>query len=80
MKITLESTSKIITYECSKGGKVPVRIWEGKTEAGVEVVAFIAHVAVHKDADASEFNESLQESKPPVHPLSLGMDFRYFID
>lgn len=56
MKITVESTSKIIHHR-----GVPVRVWEGETERGVKMVAFIAYVAVATDADNSQFEAELQE-------------------
>ena len=60
MRIQLESTDKIVTLN-----GVPARIWEGVTESGIEIHAFITRVAVHKDADASEFEAELQEHAPP---------------
>jgi hypothetical protein len=36
MKIHIESTSKVVTFEID-GKPVPARIWEGKTEHGVPV-------------------------------------------
>jgi hypothetical protein len=63
MKITLESTSKIVELN-----GVPARIWEGKTDTGIEVHAFITRLAVHKDDDATQFEVELQEHAAPKNP------------
>lgn len=44
MKITLENTPKIVTLVI--GGKdVPARVWQGMTESGIPVHAFITRIA-----------------------------------
>lgn len=60
MKITLESTSKVVQLD-----GVAARIWEGKTESGIEVHAFITRIAVHKDSDNSQFESELCEQRAP---------------
>lgn len=60
MKVNLESTTKIIELN-----GVPVRVWQGKTENGIEVHAFITRIAVHNDLDASEFEKDLRECAVP---------------
>lgn len=60
MKVTLESTSKIVELN-----GVPARIWEGFTEGGVQVHCFITRVAVHRDLDATEFARELEEQAAP---------------
>jgi hypothetical protein len=60
MKVTLESTSKIVEIN-----GVPARVWEGKTESGIDVHCFITRVAVHKDDDTSQFERELKENTPP---------------
>lgn len=64
MKMKIESTSKIVTLRVG-GQDVPARIWEGHTEAGVPVHAFITRVAVAKEEDASQFEAELQEHRAP---------------
>jgi hypothetical protein len=112
MKLTLESTSKIVELmpsaprevkitnvlqrkaECKEGitltpsevdtvvrllgdTAMAVRIWEGKTESGIAVHAFITRVAVHKAEDCAQFERELQETRPPsaeiaqVYPLRM---------
>jgi hypothetical protein len=60
MKVTLESTSAIVSYQGQ-----PCRIWQGKTEKGVECFAIVALIAHHKDGDAAEFEADLQEVITP---------------
>jgi hypothetical protein len=64
LKITLESTTKIVELAT---GRVPVhvRIWEGHTESGIPVHAYIARVAAPQDADQSQFQRELQECRAP---------------
>jgi hypothetical protein len=44
MKITIESTPKIITLVID-GNEVPARVWQGATELGIPVQCFIASIA-----------------------------------
>lgn len=60
MRITLENTSKIVELN-----GIPARIWEGRTESGIQIHAFITRVAVRNDADCSEFERDLQETRAP---------------
>lgn len=72
MKITIESTSKIVELN-----GVPARLWEGHTESGIEVHCFITRIAVHKDQDCSQFEKELKEQPQPsalldgVYPLRM---------
>lgn len=70
MKVTMESTDLI-----GEVNGVPARIWEGVTEGGVEFMAFVTRVMVHKDHSQTEFETELIESPPPkqatVHPIPL---------
>lgn len=60
MKITIESTTKIV-----EASGIQCRVWEGETESGVKIHCLIPRIAVHKDQDASQFERELQEQKPP---------------
>lgn len=63
MKVTLTSTTKIVTLD-----GVPARVWEGTTERGVPVIAFVTRVAVDLDTDVAElavFEAELAECRPP---------------
>lgn len=65
VKITLESTTKV----CTLNG-IQVRVWEGKTEAGVPMCAFIARVAVSRDEDVAQFDRDLQACRVPSAEVS----------
>ena len=64
MKITIEPTSRFVYLEVD-GASVPARVWEGRTEAGVECYLLVTRIAVHKDADQSEFERNLTEQVAP---------------
>ena len=60
MKITVESTTKIVQFN-----GLPARIWEGETETGIPVHVFITRIAVAREADTGQFEHELQECRPP---------------
>jgi hypothetical protein len=60
MKIKLESTSQIVELD-----GIECRVWEGTTEGGVPLTAFIPRVAVHRDHDQSQFERELTEQREP---------------
>jgi hypothetical protein len=64
MKIEIESTSRIVQVE-NNGASVPCRVWEGRTESGIEVQCLIVRIAASKDADLSQFERELEEQRPP---------------
>jgi len=72
MKVTLESTTEIVEIN-----GVAARIWQGQTDSGIEVHAFITRIAVDKDADVSEFERELKVCTPPrasvagVYPIRM---------
>lgn len=71
MKITIESTTKII-----KADGIECRVWEGKTASGINVMCLIPRVVVKADQDCSQFEKELQEQRAPsedaqVFPLSM---------
>lgn len=61
MKITIESTNKIVELN-----GVPARIWEGKTEDGTELHCYVTRVAVAEGQDTRQFEQQLQEHKTPT--------------
>jgi len=69
MKVTLESTTKIVTLETPTGA-VPARVWEGFTESGIACQAFVTRIAVHKHDDSSQFERELEEQRAPSAALS----------
>lgn len=44
---------------------MPARIWEGQTDSGIAVHCFITRIAVHNDANHSDFERELQEQRAP---------------
>jgi hypothetical protein len=64
MKVTLESTDKIVTLVIG-GQEVPARIWEGFTAHGIACHAFITRIAVRDTENAAEFERDLQEQRKP---------------
>lgn len=64
MKVTLESTTRIVELE-RNGQKMPARVWEGTTESGIKVYAAITRIAVHKDDDATQFEREVEACVPP---------------
>jgi len=75
MKITIESTTKIVELN-----GVPARIWEGETETGIKVHCFITRIAIEKNEPrADEFNNDLQKQKPPTAAIEA-YSYRMFLD
>lgn len=65
MKITMESTTRIVELVAPGGGIVPARMWEGQTESGIAVQVLVTRVAVLKTDDCSQFESELKEQKAP---------------
>lgn len=61
MKITLEQTSQIVNVD-----GVEARIWEGKTESGIPLTAFITRVAVSAEDDYAQFERELKSQRAPT--------------
>jgi hypothetical protein len=66
MKIMIESTDQVTDFD-----GVPVRLWEGTTEAGTPCKVFIHRIAIHKDHDADQFSRELAEQLPPGRKVPL---------
>jgi hypothetical protein len=71
MKINIESTTKVVQLN-----GVPARIWEGTTDSGMKIHAFITRVAIGEDEDGTQFEKELRECVAPsaaleVYPLSM---------
>lgn len=74
MKVTLESTSRVVNLETTHNGvmtRVPARVWEGTTDKGVRCYALVTRIAAHKDDDLAEFEHDLQEQ---IAPSSQAME------
>ena len=68
MKITIESTDRIVTVEGEDRVCIPARLWEGKTDSGIKVQCLIVRIAAHKGEDLSQFERELQEQRTPSSP------------
>lgn len=69
MRITLESTTKLVEVN-----GVPARIWEGATESGIPIHAYVTRVAVEEGQNQEEFERQLQSHRvpsPAVQAISL---------
>jgi hypothetical protein len=60
MKITIESTGRIVNLE-----GIDCRLWEGTTERGVKIECLIPRVAARDDQDLSQFEAELKEQRAP---------------
>lgn len=80
MKITIESTAKIVTLVVG-GHDVPARVWQGQTESGIPVQCFITRIAPEIpesdpriDERLVEFNRDLMQQadlRPTVQAIPL---------
>jgi hypothetical protein len=52
---------------------VPVRLWEGETDAGTPCKVFVHRLAVPDDADQAEFMRELSVQVPPGRRVPLAM-------
>ena len=74
MKITIESTDKIVSLDIRQGShgiSTPARIWEGYTESGVPVHCFVTRIAPtveDKPENAEQFREFERELKEQRKP------------
>jgi hypothetical protein len=64
MRVTLESTTKIVELITINGHTVPARVWEGHTESGIPCHAYVTRIAVARGEDASQFERELVEQRP----------------
>jgi hypothetical protein len=66
MKITMESTARIVTIQARMfSDGIQCRVWEGVTERGIKVQCLVARIAVLSTDDTSQFEAELQEARPP---------------
>lgn len=65
MKITIQNTTKIVNLSTS-GGTVPARIWEGQTESGIPVMAYVTRLSTPANGRLTEFENELQATTAPT--------------
>ena len=71
MKVTLESTSRIVTL-VQNGVEIPARVWEGRSESGIEVTALVVRLTAPKEQNLRRFEDELLACRPPSR------EFEYF--
>lgn len=85
MKITLENTSRIVQLVIN-GQTVPARIWQGQTENGIPVHAFITRIApeIPKsdpriDELTHEFEADLRRTADPRSEILNAIPLRFIL-
>lgn len=87
MKITIESTDKIVTLTGQQvgGGNVKARVWQGETDSGIPVQCFIPLIRPeipesNPDIDklTSQFETELKRLATP-RPSIEGIPMRFFV-
>jgi len=73
MKITVESTTKIIDV-----GRGKARVWQGTTESGIPIACVIMRVAVRNGHPTEQFEKELQEQAIPNRDAVEAFDSRMF--
>ena len=81
MKITIESTDKVVEFEFTRVHTfaVPARVWQGETDTGIPVQVYITRIAPEippDDARNEQFARELQETaapRPTVQAIPLRM-------
>lgn len=84
MKITLQSTPKLVTIE-GPNGTVPARLWVGQDEQGVPVHAFITRIKPEipiNDPRQKMFERELEDQTAHTreHRELVSVDLRLLID
>ncbi len=84
MKITIESTSKIVTL-IARGGEIQARVWQGETESGIPVQCFITRISPeipesdpYIDQRTMEFERDLKRQADP-RPTVEAIPLRFII-
>ena len=60
MKITIWNTTKFVEVD-----GIRCRVWEGKTESGIQVQCLVPRIAARASEDLREFERELQEQRAP---------------
>jgi hypothetical protein len=69
MKITIESTAKIVQlHDGNVGDSLPARIWVGTTESGIPVHCYVTRISpqTHDTEANNRFAQELQECAAPT--------------
>lgn len=80
MKIILESTDRVVTIATANSrGEIEARVWQGKTDSGIPVVALIPRIAVPEGQPQEEFRRELQEHAAPSEDALRSFPLRMII-
>lgn len=72
MKITIESTSRIVQLARRAGETTVVaRVWEGTTESGIKVQALVTRIGAMTTDDLSQFEAELQGTRQPTPDVDM---------
>jgi hypothetical protein len=73
LKITIESTKRVVKFHARRGAApVDCRVWEGKTESGIEIQCLIPMIAVREEARQQEFEAELKTHRgPQIEPQAF---------
>ncbi len=74
MKITIEPTAEVFEAPIN-GVKVPVRVWSGRTESGLEIEAYVLSIVPKDELDHLRMKAELPEFMRPsreVFTIDLG--------
>lgn len=72
MKITIESTARIVMVENSIP-PLKCRVWEGVTEKGVPIQVLVPRIAALIDYDQEQLENELTECRAPTEPQAFPM-------
>lgn len=74
MKITIESTDKMIEIRNGRSGHFcQGRLWEGKTESGIPIQCVIIRVATPGQENQEQFVKELRECRPPEQEQAFSL-------
>jgi hypothetical protein len=69
MKVTIESTTKIVEIQTPAGAWIEARVWEGKTETGIPVHVYVTRIAAPTTENLSQFEQELRVCRAPSASL-----------
>jgi hypothetical protein len=61
MKVLLESTTRVVTLVIS-GEAAAARVWEGETESGLKVHAYVTNLVASESVTEEQFQRELNNS------------------
>jgi hypothetical protein len=77
MRIALTSTTKMVELETPDGGHVQARLWEGTTDSGIPVHAFITRIAPSIESPSLDVTKQFDDELTSCAPVSRRLDRSY---